>query len=177
MESELLDSLFGTKGFDPGYLVIALAVLILAAAALAVILVLNLKKTKKLEERLSALCTGADGESLEGELAKIIEENRYLMSETSQHKAFIKTIFKRLQIVCQKTALVKYDALDQMGGLLSFVVVMLDEKNNGFMINSVHTSTVNYIYSKNIVEGKAEVELSREEAEALEKAVAVKIPR
>lgn len=177
MESELLEILFGVKGFDPGYLVIVLAVLFIAVIALAVLLVLNKKKTGRLEERLEALCSGSNGESLESEIAKIIEENRYLMSETSEHKAYIKTIFKRLQMAYQKVALVKYDALDQMGGQLSFVVVMLDEKNNGFMLNSVHTSTMNYIYSKNVVEGQVEVELGTEEAQALKQAMAVKLPR
>ena len=177
MESELLEILFGVKGFDPGYLVIALAVLLIVVIALAVLLVLNKKKTGRLEERLEALCSCSDGESLESEIAKIIEENRYLMSETSEHKAYIKTIFKRLQMAYQKVALVKYDALDQMGGQLSFVVVMLDEKNNGFMLNSVHTSTMNYIYSKNVVEGQVEVELGTEEAQALKQAMAVKLPR
>ncbi len=177
MESGFLNSLFGIKSFDPGYLVIAFAVLAILAVVLVVLLILNQKKTKRLEERLEALCSGADGESLEGEIAKIIEDNQYLMGETSQHTAYIKTIFKRLQLAYQKVALVKYDALDQMGGQLSFVLVMLDEKNNGIMINSVHTSTMNYIYSKSVVEGEVEVELGTEEAQALEQAKAVKLPR
>ena len=177
MESRLLESTLGIKGFDPGYLVIALAVLVIAVAALIVLTLLKDKKIKSLESRIDALCTGASGESLEGELAKIIEENQYLMTEVSEHKSYIKTIFRRFQIAYQKSALVKYDALDQMGGKLSFVLCMLDENNNGFLINSVHTSTMNYIYSKTVESGEVEVELGTEEAEALEKAKAVKIPR
>ena len=52
----------------------------------------------------------------------------------------------------QKTGLVKYDAFDEMGGKLSFVLVMLDGRDNG-------------------VRGSSYVELSTEEQMALEKAM------
>ena len=89
MESKCLESTLGIKSFDPGYLVIALAVLLIAVIALAVFLVLKDRKLKNLEYRLNALCTGASGDSLEEELAKIIEENQYLMTEVSEQKAYI----------------------------------------------------------------------------------------
>ena len=42
----------------------------------------------------------------------------------------------------QKMGLVKYDAFNQMGGQLSFSLALLDENNNGFIINSVHSLRV-----------------------------------
>ena len=148
MESNLLKSIINLGSFDPGYLVIAVLVLCIMVIVLLVLLILNAKKTKKMEKRIEALCSGKQADSLEGEIRKIIEENQYLMTEVSQHKAYIKTIFKRLKLAYQKFALVKYDALDQMGGQLSFVIAFLDEDNNGFLLNSVHSASMNYIYSK-----------------------------
>ena len=58
-----------------------------------------------------------------------------------------------------------------MGGLLSFSLAMLDEENNGFILNSVHTSDGCYTYTKEIHEGKCELELGNEERLALEKAI------
>ncbi|MCR4619016.1 MAG: DUF4446 family protein [Lachnospiraceae bacterium] len=177
MESNLLKSILGLSGFDPGYLVIAVAVLLVLVIVLLIVSIAGASKNKKLSRRIDALCAGKNAESLELEINKILEENKYLMSEVSEHKAYIKTIFKRLKMAYQKFALVKYDALDQMGGQLSFVLAFLDENNNGFLLNSVHSATMNYIYSKNVVEGEVEVELGAEEAEALEKAMSVKIPK
>ena len=177
MESNILNSILNLGSFDAGYLVIAVLVLLIIVIVLIVLTIVNGKKLKAAEARIDALCLGKNAESLEEEIAKILEENQYLMTEVSQHKAYIKTIFKRLKLAYQKFALVKYDALDQMGGKLSFVMAFLDENNNGFLLNSVHSATMNYIYSKTVVEGEVEVELGAEEEEALEKAKAVKIPK
>lgn len=177
MESNVLRSLIDVESFDPGYLFIAVIGLSVLVIILIVLYVSNLLKVKKLSGRLDRLCMGSDAESLEEEIGKIIEDNQYLKSTTEQHKGNIKTLYKRMAMACQKTALVKYDALDQMGGQLSFVIVMLDEKDNGFILNSVHTSATNYIYSKEVRSGECDVELGIEEEMALEKAKSVKIPK
>lgn len=44
-----------------------------------------------------------------------------------------------MQRTYQKMGLVKYDAFNEMGGKLSFSLAMLDVKNNGFIINAMHT--------------------------------------
>ena len=177
MESNILKNVLGLGAFDPGYLVIAVAVLLILVIVLLVVTLNVSSKNRKMAARIDALCSGKNAESLEKEIIKIIEENNYLMTEVSEHKAYIKTIFKRIKLAYQKFALVKYDALDQMGGQLSFVLAFLDENNNGFLLNSVHSATMNYIYSKNVVGGEVEVELGAEEAQALEQAMSVKIPK
>lgn len=58
-----------------------------------------------------------------------------------------------------------------MGGKLSFALVLLDENNNGFLINSVHSSDGCYSYTKRIKNGDSEIELSNEEKVAVERAV------
>jgi hypothetical protein len=63
--------------------------------------------------------------------------------------------------------LVKYDAFNQMGGQLSFSLALLDENNNGFIINSVHSSEGCYSYTKEIKLGQCAIDLGAEEAEAL----------
>ena len=59
-----------------------------------------------------------------------------------------------------------------MGGKLSFALTMLDNKNNGFIINSMHSREGCYMYIKEIVAGESYIELGEEEAESLEKAIA-----
>ena len=79
----------------------------------------------------------------------------------------IDTIFKRMQTVYQKMGLVRYDAFNQMGGQLSYSLALLDENDNGFIINSVHSTEGCYSYSKEIRNGDNNITLSAEEAEAL----------
>ena len=71
----------------------------------------------------------------------------------------------------QKTGIVKYDAFDEMGGKLSFVLVMLDGRDNGVMLNVMHSRDDCYTYIKEINRGTSYVELSGEEQLALEKAM------
>ena len=72
-----------------------------------------------------------------------------------------------METTFQKVGLVKYDAFPQMGGKLSFSLAMLDEKNNGYIINSVHGSDGCYTYSKEIRAGKCDLVLGTEEQKAL----------
>ena len=64
--------------------------------------------------------------------------------------------------------LVKYDAFQQMGGQLSFSLAMLDEHNDGFIINSVHSTDGCYSYTKPILNGECELALGKEEQQALD---------
>ena len=69
-------------------------------------------------------------------------------------------------------ALVKYDAFLEMGGSLSFALVLLTEKNDGFIINVMHSSREGcYIYAKHVTNGKCDIELSEEETKALQEAM------
>ena len=61
-----------------------------------------------------------------------------------------------------------------MGGQLSFALAMLDRKNNGFLLNTVHNREGSYTYVKEILDGKSEINLSEEEEKALNKAINAK---
>lgn len=174
MESKILKSI-GIASFDPAYIIIVLLLIIIALVVILMIQMNNKKKIEKMEYRLRRLCAGRDGESLEDELAKLFEDNEYMMTTVNQHKTNIRNIYKRLEKTYQKMALVKYDAFSQMGGQLSFVLAVLDEKNNGYLINSVHSLNGNYCYSKEIVNGTCDIELGDEEFEALTQAKEVEL--
>ena len=71
----------------------------------------------------------------------------------------------------QKVGIIKYDAFSQMGGKLSFCLALLDENNNGFILNSVHSTEGCYSYTKQIIGGESKIDLGKEEAEALQMAI------
>jgi hypothetical protein len=79
---------------------------------------------------------------------------------------------KEQMVSCyQKMGLLKYDALDEMGGKLSYTLALLNEKNNGYVLNCVHSREGSYSYIKEIIDGNSIVGLSPEEDEALQKAL------
>ena len=58
-----------------------------------------------------------------------------------------------------------------MGGKLSFAIALLNEKNDGFIINSVHSSEGCYSYTKRVKDGDTQIALSNEEKVAVERAI------
>lgn len=168
MNSELFN-LLGIGNLDPAYLFIAAFVLILV---LLVFLIVTRVKFRKLERKYNKFMQGKEAQSLEDEIVGLFHDNRLIRSENEKNRKDIIDINKRMARTFQKIGLEKYDAFNQSGGKLSFALCLLDENDNGFLLNSVHgTDGINYSYSKEVNAGMADVELSGEEKKALDLAL------
>lgn len=170
MNSLFLDRI-GLGSFDLGYLLVAVGVLALISLAAIILLIVQICKTSRLKKRLDRFVVGKDGRSLEQEIVGLCEDNKFLKNNAERNKKDIRELFKRMETAYQKMGLVKYDAFSQMGGQLSFSLALLDENNNGFIINSVHSTEGCYSYTKEIKNGKCSISLGTEEAEALALAI------
>lgn len=157
----------GLGTFDLGYLLVAVAVLAVLVLIMLILLIVQIRKAGKLKKRLDKFLMGKDGASLEKDIASLFEDNKFLKNSTEKNKKDIRTLYKKLESAYQKMGLVKYDAFSQMGGQLSFSLALLDENNNGFIINSVHSTDGCYSYTKEIKNGECSIALGNEEAEAL----------
>lgn len=164
--SSILEQI-GLSGFDFGYLLIGSVVMAVILLIVLILLIVTLCKVGKLKKRLNSFITGSDGQSLEEEIASICQDNKILKSATAENKKDIRTLYKNMESAYQKMGLVKYDAFNQMGGQLSFSLALLDERNDGFIINSVHSTEGCYSYTKEIRNGECSLSLGKEEAEAL----------
>ena len=152
---------------------LAAAVLILLILVI-VLLVQNAARRREIDNlyyRLEAFMTDSEGDSLESSLTNLFRQNRQLAQGVDRLEAEVDNIYDRLQFTVQKTGLVKYDAFPQMGGSLSFALVLLDRNNDGIIINSVHSTDGCYSYAKRITDGRPDVDLGVEEAEALDLAM------
>ena len=114
---------------------------------------------------------GKDGKTLEESMKERFAEVEAILKYTKQNRLDIQKINKRLESTYQKIGIVKYDAFNEMGGKLSFALAMLDNNNNGWIINAMHSREGCYTYVKEIVKGESYVELAEEEAEALDRAI------
>ena len=157
----------GLSSFDLGYLLIAVAVLSALVLILLILLIVQMAKTGKLKKRLDKFLLGKDGASLEQDIVNLFEDNKFLKNNAEKNKKDIRTLYKKLDSAYQKMGLVKYDAFNQMGGQLSFSLALLDENNNGFVLNSVHSVEGCYSYTKEIKGGECAIALGKEEEEAL----------
>lgn len=167
MTSNLLEKL-GLSGLDIGLVLLILVVFVFILVVICIVLCVELCKLTKRYNRFSA---GRDAKSMEKEIGSIFTENKALREQTDKNRRDIKHLYKRMETTIQKVGLVKYDAFSQMGGKLSFALCLLDEKDNGFVMNSVSGTDGNYTYSKEIKGGCCNLELGDEEKKALSMAM------
>lgn len=165
--SNFLSSL-GLGFVDLGIVVLAMSAVMLV---LLILLIVQLRKGRALERKYERFMSGADGRSLEDEIGRILEENAQVHQENADNKKEIDHLYERLESVLQKVGVVKYDAFQQMGGKLSYALALLDEQDNGFVLNSVHSVDGCYTYIKVVRNGKSDVDLGAEEKKALGQAM------
>lgn len=171
MSSAFLDSI-GLGYLDIGYLLAGIAgVSLLLFLLTLVLLIIQMKRLSRLNKRLQKFMGGKDAKRLEEEISDIFEDNSKLKMAAERNRRDIRRIFHNMEFTYQKCGIVKYDAFKQMGGKLSFSLALLNRKNNGFVLNSVHSSDGCYTYTKEIKEGKSDISLGEEEEQALMMAI------
>ena len=69
-------------------------------------------------------------------------------------------------------ALVRYDAYNEMSGQQSSSLALLDERRSGVVVSSILHRDQARVYVKQVVEGQSELELSPEEQQAIDTALA-----
>ena len=155
-------------GFDSDYIIIGLTGVLLFLLILTIVNIVQMRRLKKSNRNLM---TGKDAKNLEDTLIKRLDQVDRLIVANDDNEENIKKLFRNMQYSYQRMGLIKYDAFSEMGGKLSFSLAMLDVKNNGFIINAMHTREGCYTYIKEIVEGNSIIVLSEEEQEALNRAM------
>lgn len=167
MSSEIFD-LIGIGNIDVAYLFIVMLALIII---LFILVIVQMVKVKNLRKRYEKFMLGKEAESLEDEIVTLFHDIKSLKEITDTNRKEIKNIYKKMRFTYQKLGIVKYDAFQQMGGMLSFSLALLNEDNDGFIINSVHSSDGCYSYTKEIKNGECALALGEEEKQALEMAM------
>ena len=155
-------------GIDSDFIIIGmLAVLII----FLILIIVIMTRLGKLKNKYEQFMRGKDGKSLEENLIFRLDQIDELIEANASNERNIDAIFRKMKFNFQKYSLVKYDAFNEMGGKLSFALTMLDNDNNGWILNSMHSRDGCYTYIKEIVRGESYIELSEEEAESLDQAV------
>ena len=162
--SSLLESLQSHSGI--------LMVLLLVVVVILLICVFNLSLgLNRLNRKYTLFMKGKDGQSLERLFKRKFDLIEKLVRSTDDNGEEIEKIWKVMDKSLNKYGIVKYDAFEDMGGKLSFVLAMLDKNNTGFLLNAIHSRENCFLYIKEIVNGESYVVLSEEEVEALRQAV------
>ena len=160
----MLSDLFGS---DTDYIIIRLAAVVVI---LLVLYIVNTVQMNKLKKRYNIFMSGKNAKTLEDTLIKRLDQVDTLIAANSTNEKNIDKLFSNMKFTFQKIGLVKYDAFHEMGGKLSFSLALLNETDDGFVMNAVHSREGCYTYIKEIVGGNSIIVLAEEEQEALDMA-------
>lgn len=163
MNSDFL-TMIGLGGLDIGYILAGIVAVLLI---LLILLIVLLVKYFKIKKRYDKFMKGKNATSLEDDMRGVFEDMKLLKATADRNKKDIRVLYKNMESTFQKLGIVRYDAFNQMGGQLSFSLALLNENNDGFIINSVHSSDGCYSYTKEIKGGTSPISLGAEEEKAL----------
>ncbi len=169
--SNILNTL-GLDWLDLGYVLIGMIAVIIILVIMNIVLS---SRVKKMNIRIKKFMMGKDSKSLEQDIIGLYEDNKFLKNYVERNKKDIRILYKNMESALQKYGIVKYDAFKQMGGQLSFSLALLDENDNGIIINSVHSTEGCYTYTKEIRNGLCDIDLGEEEKQALSIAMTKKM--
>ena len=151
-------------GIDSDYIIIALAILLVI---MLIVLIVDTVQIILLKKRYKIFMSGKNARNLEKTLIERLDQVDGLLKANAANEKNIKKLFSNMRFTFQKVGLVKYDAFNEMGGKLSFSLALLNETDDGFVMNAVHSREGCYTYIKEIVGGNSIIVLAEEEQEAL----------
>nr|WP_317357485.1 DUF4446 family protein [uncultured Tyzzerella sp.] len=185
MYNYILDVIFEPQIFFT--ILVVYAVILLVLVISLIVVSVKLSKTKKRLKKFLPEDKNIDIEEMliqynknvkevlekEEEILEKIENNKKDLSKDIE--ATNKLIYltnEKLKSAVQKVSIVRYNPFDDVGGDLCYAIALLDENNNGLVINSIYSRDACYSYAKEIIAGECpKHKLAQEEIEALQKAI------
>jgi len=141
---------------------------VLALVFWVIILTIFLIQTSRHYRRLTKNITKKDLKSLLSQILNTVQLNE---KELKDLNSALKKVRNSMMSHIQKIGFVRFNPFPQTGGDQSFCLVLLDEKDNGFVLSSLHSRDTTRFYAKTIKNGKADgYELSKEERKAIKNA-------
>ena len=156
-----------------GIVALAAAGVAIIALIVAVVLAVQLRRLRAAQ---SALLGEAGTQDLVAHALALDREFQLLQDTTrdavDQMNERVSQAERRLDGAVAYRGLVRYDAYNEMSGHQSTSIALLDATRSGVVLSSIHHREQARMYAKQVRDGRAELELSPEEAEAVRLAMA-----
>ena len=152
---------------NEAFLLVLLTLNAILTIGLIVITIIILKIKRENKELIVKL----GGTDIKEDLKSYIHRVEGVEQKTDTIINYCRNIEKTLNTCIQKIGIVRYSAFRDTGSDLSFVLALLDSKNNGVILNGIYSREMSNIYAKPVIDGEATYTLSEEEKQALHKAI------
>ena len=112
-----------------------------------------------------------NGENIEEDLENYMYRVEKVEKQNLEILSFCHELEKNVSGCVQKVGIVRYSAFKDTGSDLSFALAMLDENNNGVVLNGIYSREMSNIYAKPVENGKSKYTITEEEEQAINKAI------
>ena len=164
----MIDDLTTTQGIAA----LAGGGLALIAIVFAIVLAVKLRR---LRANQLAVLGGADKRDLVAHAARLetgfAELRDWVEDSLAGSERRMNAAEQRINGCVAHTALVRYDAYNELSGAQSSSIALLDTHRNGIVLTSIVHRDQARIYIKQMREGESEIELSPEEQQAVDRAL------
>ncbi|NLC88355.1 MAG: DUF4446 family protein [Clostridiaceae bacterium] len=150
----------------------SLVVLVIIIIILFLLYISNSIKLSKLRKNYKKFIKKlGNGNNIDEMLKEYINSVEKVQKENKEINEYCKDIDENMSKCLQKVGMVRYNAFQDTGSDLSFALAILDENDNGVVLNGIYSREMSNIYAKTIINGESQNTLSKEEKEAIEKAI------
>lgn len=154
-------------------------IILLSGASLAflslILAIIALAKLRNNRKKLEILFQGKTAQNLESIIMAHTKEIIAIDKDVQELFEISNKLHSLVQKSLHKVGVVRFNPFKDIGGDQSFALALLDGKNSGVVISSLHTREGTRIYSKPVAKGTSEkYALTDEEKAAIKAAVAVK---
>lgn len=156
------------SGTTAGWIAIAAAGLAALALALAFLYWSTLRKVR----RAQSVVLGSGRDDLVNFAVSLQTRIDDVHRAVDEVAAALVRVDKRVDASLSHTAIVRYDAYEDAGGRQSASLAFLDASRSGIVLSAIQARDYARIYVKELDRGRSPVELSPEEQEAVERAMA-----
>jgi Protein of unknown function (DUF4446) len=130
------------------------------------------QKQRKQEQKLDLFFGDKEAHDLEKVLIEQLQEIRVLDQEIQELFEVLNKLRDLSLKTIHKVSVERFNPFKEVGGNQSFCVALLDGKNSGVIISSLHTREGTRVYAKPVVDGQArEFPFTDEEKETVIKAI------
>ena len=161
--------------------IVLVTILIINTVLMIVFLITTIiagKGYKELNKRyLSFMSKLSNGENLEGMMQEYLKQVNEISKRSKSNETEIKNIKEKMKKCLQKVGLIRYNAYNDTGSDLSFTMALMDEEENGVVVNGLYSRESSSIFAKPLAKGETKYNLSAEEIQAIDIARASSLNR
>lgn len=137
-----------------------------------IFLILTQMRIKSFQQAYLSLQTQISGGLLDDLLKEALRQTQLLEEKVTLVETRLQKVELKLKASFSHAGMIRFNAFDNMGSDLSFAVAITNEVGDGLVISSINSREESRVYAKPLSKGESNYTLSKEEKEAISKALA-----